>query len=596
MIKKATDYFGKMKFKSKLFTINFAVVLFATLTLFISFIIITSNHLKNYSISNAKQNVELASIQMEDELDNINLWSMTISRDAVLSNIFLEGIDLKNIYDTNDKVSYIESYTRSFGNSNVSGIYLYLNSRKNFKGNFFSDLSVAYETEWYKIMEKRDITTYWYLSIKEKTGIPTLSLIRLIKNRLDDSKTIGIIKIDCNETLLTNILNEETLYFNNICYLVSADNNNIYPLTNVTGLNKLDKNEKEFFINSKNTWNFYETNGNKYYVNCRKLLNTNLYLVNVIVWEEMEKLLKKILPLFFIFLTLILIVSYTTASLFSGSVSRRISDLAFNLKTAGIKYLPNNTMPENNTKDDISIIIDKCEGMISQIDKLYARQFEDGQKLKEAEYKILYEQINPHFLYNTLNLIKYLSEKENNHRLTTVIDALSGFYKTGLNNGEDIITIKNELEHIRCYTEIQNVRFSNKIKLSVNVPDEILNCYTVKLILQPLVENAISHGILPKPDKMGEIEITGYFENNDVILNVFDDGMGIAPDKLDTLLSENSENFGLKNIHSRIKLCFGEDYGINIESKHKKYTLIKIKLPKITKHTEDNRNDNPIDC
>lgn len=207
---------------------------------------------------------------------------------------------------------------------------------------------------------------------------------------------------------------------------------------------------------------------------------------------------------------------------------------------------------------------------------------------KEAEIKLLQAQINPHFLYNTLESIHSIAKIKKVEEISSMVSALSKFFRISLSGGKDVVTLREAIELVINYLTIQNIRFKGKVEYKINVPEELLGCMVPKLILQPVAENAIYHGIERKKEK-GELTISGEAKNGCLQIVVEDNGIGMTEDKLSDLRHslqsdsfEDAKNFALKNINRQIKLKYGADYGISIDSIYGKGTHVFIKLPIIS--------------
>ena len=211
---------------------------------------------------------------------------------------------------------------------------------------------------------------------------------------------------------------------------------------------------------------------------------------------------------------------------------------------------------------------------------------EQEQKSK-LELLLLQEQIKPHFLYNTLSSIKQLVSMKENKKAEDMCEALSRFYRLGLSEGQNFITVREEAEHVENYLLIQRYRYAANFDYSINIAENILDEKLLKLSLQPLVENAIYHGI-KKKEEFGTIVISGYEEAGVIYLKVFDDGIGMSEEQLKALteslasdsVNEEVNHFGLRNVKHRLKLYFGEGAGLEFESTQGMYTQVTIILPK----------------
>ena len=214
------------------------------------------------------------------------------------------------------------------------------------------------------------------------------------------------------------------------------------------------------------------------------------------------------------------------------------------------------------------------------------RQVQQEQiQLRKTEFLVLQSQINPHFLYNTLDAITWLAESGEQETVVKMVGSLSEFFRSSLNHGKDIVTVAEDVHHIRSYLEIQQVRYQDILKYTIDVPDEYGDILIPKLTLQPLVENALYHGIKNKRGG-GSIQITAHEEDDDLVLTVTDDGVGMDEERLrqvrDGIREKAPEEkgiYGLYNVNERIRLHFGEDYGISIESRPGGGTESRIRLP-----------------
>ena len=225
--------------------------------------------------------------------------------------------------------------------------------------------------------------------------------------------------------------------------------------------------------------------------------------------------------------------------------------------------------------------------MAGRINALMAKQIEDQKSLHRAELELLQAQINPHFLYNTLDSIAILAESQREEDVVTMVTSLSTFFRNSLNKGEDLISLQAESTQVTSYLEIQQIRYSDILQYEISIPGELLDCRVPKLILQPLVENALYHGIKNRRG-MGKITITGEAEGEDIILRVCDNGVGMDEEQIRALQAgvyeDRHTGLGLVNVHKRIRLYCGEKYGLSFESEPGKGSAVSIRLPRCMNH------------
>lgn len=231
------------------------------------------------------------------------------------------------------------------------------------------------------------------------------------------------------------------------------------------------------------------------------------------------------------------------------------------------------------------MLSDSLNAMIDKINELLDQVTTEQIRLRKAEFELLQAQINPHFLYNTLDTIVWLAEAGDQKRVVSMVGNLSDFFRTSLNQGKDIISIREELAHVRSYLEIQQVRYQDILRYEITVPEDLYEYKIPKITIQPLVENALYHGIKNKRGQ-GMITVTGKSKENGFVLYVRDNGIGMTQERLNEVRAgiqklsyTGKEIYGLYNVNERIRLNFGETYGISIESTYGEGTCVSISLP-----------------
>lgn len=233
------------------------------------------------------------------------------------------------------------------------------------------------------------------------------------------------------------------------------------------------------------------------------------------------------------------------------------------------------------------------QSSFSQVNALMEDVVREQDERRRSELDALQSQINPHFLYNTLDSIVWMIEGERNADAVFMVTQLASLFRVSLSKGRTVISIKDELVHARNYMNIQKVRYKDAFEVYWDVDDEILNYCTVKLILQPVLENALYYGIDPMGDE-GEIVVSGKKEGTDIYLKVSDNGLGMPEEVVEQLLVDeervhkHGSGVGLINVHKRIMLRFGPEYGLRIESEPDEGTTVTIHLPCVP-YTEENR-------
>lgn len=261
----------------------------------------------------------------------------------------------------------------------------------------------------------------------------------------------------------------------------------------------------------------------------------------------------------------------------SGMVSSRIERLTHFMQE--VQEGSMDMQMESDDRDEIGMLYRGFGSMMKRIRTLINEVYLSKITQKEAELKALQAQINPHFLYNTLSLINWKALAAGEEDISRMTLALSTFYRTALNRGRNVLQVEAELSNTRAYLEIQSMLHDGDFDYEIEVQPEILQCESLNLILQPLVENAIHHGIEEKTDGRGKISVRGWKEDNCVWFMVEDNGVGMEQKVADKILTMESKGYGVRNVDERIRLCYGEKYAMKVESVVGKGTKMTIHFP-----------------
>jgi len=345
----------------------------------------------------------------------------------------------------------------------------------------------------------------------------------------------------------------------------------------LSGIYRLDYDTiKDSFMSSNN---FIERNilDTKVYAGFYSISNTDWFMVTILpsppLIHESNRLMLQIFLLLALFF----------ANVLAHSITGRLSSVIQQMQS--VRHGPPTPMESPSAHDEIGDLIDTYNYMTRKMDELMDKQAKAAEDLRIAEFNSLQAQINPHFLYNTMDMINWMALQGQTDEISHAVQSLSRFYKLTLSRKKGISTIASELEHVTIYVQLQNMRYHDSIELITDIPDELSEYQIPKLTLQPVVENSILHGILEKDSKSGTIVITGWMEDADIVLLISDDGVGISPEILSTILSGkgNSQsggtNIAVYNTHRRLQILYGKDYGLAYSSKPGEGTEVEIRFP-----------------
>ncbi len=313
-----------------------------------------------------------------------------------------------------------------------------------------------------------------------------------------------------------------------------------------------------------------EIEGTRYVINYHTNQNTSWNIVSIIPYKSLLGEVNQVRWAAITLLLLALIVSLLVAVVISKRITKQLSLLR--RVTEKMEQQEAVTGIHFNERDEIGKIGGRFVELYNRNNDLTVKLYKSQFKEKEAELLALQSHINPHFLYNTLNSIYWLAEKSKAKPISKMAISLSKIFKLTLNDGNPITTVNNEIEQIKSYLEIQNIRFNNKIHYSIDVSPDILEERIIKLILQPIVENSVYHG-LEHLGGEGNITIKGYRQENSLIFKISDTGIGF-----DDKIIPQSKGYALKNINERLKLRYGDEYGVSIHSRAGVGTTVILKV------------------
>lgn len=301
------------------------------------------------------------------------------------------------------------------------------------------------------------------------------------------------------------------------------------------------------------------------------------------IHEEYQSFYMKLITIsiliFFVILVVMIFLSYYIPLSITRPI-RRLSQVTDQVARGNLEVRSDVTAGA-----EVGMLNDSLNSMIDKINELLEQVKKEQISLRKAEFQLLQSQINPHFLYNTLDAIVWLAESGEQKKVVNMVGSLSDFFRTSLNQGKDIISLKEELQHVRSYLEIQQVRYQDILQYEIDVSEELFPYQIPKITIQPLVENALYHGIKNRRG-LGTIRITAEKEKGFFIIHVEDNGIGMKAERLyevkDAIKNKiptQKDIYGLYNVNERIRLNFGDRYGISIQSTYLKGTIVNIILP-----------------
>ena len=455
--------------------------------------------------------------------------------------------------------------------------------------NILAPLSQAKGTYWYGIFQGNRNTQEmfcpsFYLGPREKKNYGDMAYICPLSLYYHSTAYKAYLAVYYSDDKLTSILSDNLSLEGSVSYIVNERDAIVATSDpSLSGIYQLDYDTiKASFMSSNN---FIERNilDTKVYAGFYSISNTDWFMVTVLpsppLIHESNRLMIQIVLIYAVFLVLALIF----ANVLAHSITGRLSSVIRQMQT--VRHGPPTPMESPQAHDEIGNLIDTYNYMTRKMEELMEKQAKAAEDLRIAEFNSLQAQINPHFLYNTMDMINWMALQGQTDEISHAVQSLSRFYKLTLSRKKGISTIARELEPVTIYVQLQNMRYHDSIELITDIPDELSEYQIPKLTLQPVVENSILHGILEKESKSGTIVITGWMENEDVVLLISDDGIGISPEILSTILSGNGKsqsggtNIAVYNTHRRLQILYGNDYGLTYSSNPGEGTEVEIRFP-----------------
>jgi two-component system sensor histidine kinase YesM len=405
--------------------------------------------------------------------------------------------------------------------------------------------------------------------------------------KLNDYSTKGFIMISINIQKLEEVYKSMLEINQSVIILLDENNEPTFfdtKLPSEININDLMDNIPEYSLNIGEGTKLFRYNGKKHLLTFVSLNNVNWKLINIVPLQNFAVNVNFIPIIVIIVLIFALLLGFYFTTFTSSMLIKPINNLLESMNR--VKKGNFKEMVNAKYNDEVGDLCRHYNEMIANINKLLNQVYTLEIEEKIAELKALQAQINPHFLYNTLDTIYWKAVSGDNKGVQEMIHALSKLFRLALNVGKDFLNVRQERELISFYLLLQEKRYKNKLNYNLDFKSNILYCQIPKLILQPFVENAIVHGIETE-DKPTDVEIIGYKEGERLHFIIRDNGTGMSPEVLDKLLDSkiNEDNtpekggYGIKNVINRLSIYYGNDYSIDIKSRLGEGTEINIILP-----------------
>lgn len=544
-------------FFKKLLAFFLITSLLSVITIFTVIISHTSKVLNDKVMNSSYSTLTEVNMHINDIINNVAEELLSLSANKTLQQSLLtiststKGVS-KSIISIRDIILYSKNFNTNYSSVEV---YAFNNSYSSVqtKDDVMSVNALTHKA-WYKKTLALNGKIYWH--VNNDFGYPQLSASRVVINYRNIPNLLAVISLDINLDKFSYILS-------NIKLLESGK----ILLTDLTGkvLCPSDSTPK-FIKNIKKSTNNYSYNKvTQEFLLERALPTINLNLVGLVPKSELTKDSDDYTYYILTITIIIFILSVFMALIISKRITRPVITLADAMKS--VEKGNFNVKVQTSGHDEIASLYSNFNYMVSTINKLINEVYESKLKKKDAELKALQSQINPHFLYNTLNSISWLSIKYNAYEINKAITSLSSIMRYNLNIEIYSTTIREEIDHIKHYSFLQQMRYADKFVIQYEIADNLLECRLLKFLIQPIIENIMKHG-LKDNGSITTIIIKIYVDETDIIINIINDGSPIDLDKVnDILTTEDKANphHGLRNVNERLKLYYDNNPGIKFD-------------------------------
>ncbi|WP_308752242.1 sensor histidine kinase [uncultured Anaerotruncus sp.] len=443
-------------------------------------------------------------------------------------------------------------------------------------------------TDWYlKPMSYKDEIVVSPSHVQNLVSGEYKWVISISKSVLDPEtgEVTGVMVIDLNYRSIEAICENAQLGKNGYIYLIDRHKNIIYHPQQQLLYSGVKSELVEEILKMRDAYLRDEVNNRIYTRNYSEL--TGWSAVGVVNVDELIKDKSSIIDFYFRLAGISILFAMTFAVLISTTITNPIKMLENTMHQVEVGNF--DVRSEIELNNEIGHLSKTFNVMISRIKDLMEKTVRDEEEKRRSEIRALQAQINPHFLYNTLDTIIWMSAGGKNDEVVEVTSALARLFRTSISKGENLVTLLNEVENIKSYLTIQKMRYEDKLSWRVDVPPGLLGLMTPKLILQPIVENAVYHGV-KMSQAGGEIAISARAEGERLTITIADSGVGMTAEQLEQLFvprPDTDRGIGVINVNNRIRLCFGEEYGLHYFSAPGEGTRVEIWLPVIEGGDED---------
>lgn len=580
------SFIDNRSFQTKLFLSYICLGVLPILLLMTIFYFDSSNTMRKQNIQISEQQIRQAEYQLDARFSEMLTVSNSITQQSTIRKLVDIDNAPGNMADQAIMLDNLETTLHTLYTPSDMKIRLFVNDDLLFSKRDVLTYPLSSLGKYYNHLKFSDISApvlmgpvTYYATFSKKQKV--YSILSPIHSQNDYMKTTAALSVDIPRDKIASILSDADFSGKGSTYLMDIKNH--------TGMGYDNASKKILSVPANYAGKQFQTGSTIHGRYLQSISSPVWDTYRIMVIAPLTQLAKNnysMLARLSLIVILLGILVYIAAYFYSRQNSRRIIELSRNMKEVqkgnlGVRCIIGNL-------DEIGELQGDFNQMSGHINTLLRQQYQLGQKLKDSELKLLQAQIDPHFLYNTLNLIIWTAQNKSPDDVSNIVTKLSRYYRISLSNGNNFIKLSEELEHVKLYVELQNIRFQNSTALCIHLPNTLQDFYIPKLTLQPLVENCFIHGFRQSAGSKNTIDITIAQESTCIKIVISDNGIGISPIDKDKLQIKNifgpnstsSGGYGMSNIIDRLKTYYGTDATLEItDADRGRGTSVVIRIP-----------------
>lgn len=449
------------------------------------------------------------------------------------------------------------------------------------------------EQEWYQHALENEGTAvlsnaHVEYALRDYRWVITLS--RSIENQTISGGQNGVFFVDLNYSAISDLCQNNSIGEKGLVFVLDDKGDVVYHPQQQRLYYGLKTDNFQEIMNCPDEYLILKEGENRLLYTMHRSEKTGWTVVSAVDVNEITTSSQDAQKLYLIIAFVLVGITMILSNRIAKSITRPVQHLRNSMKEVQQGHFENASV-EITGKNEISELTENFNVMTHKIQELMQQNVYEQEQKRKSELKALQSQINPHFLYNTLDSIIWMAEGKKNEEVVIMTASLARLLRQSISNEDELVPLATELGHVKSYLTIQKMRYKDKLEFSVEYEPSVATVPIIKLVLQPLVENAIYHGLKYKENR-GMLRVHAYEQGNCVVVEISDNGVGMSPQTLEHIFEKHKVNYGsngvgVYNVQNRLKLYYGEDYGISYSSIEGEGTIVTVKIPRFREWEEE---------